>query len=411
MGGAWRLRLRGPGGAPAGDLELPLGGATPVAELRERAAGAAGVALARAVLKGGFPLRPLEAPAAGAPATAEGAGLRDRDLVAVERAQKPGAAGSGKVPPKGKGGAPGGRRGSKTGTVAGAAAAAPGPPAPLGGDLAAAVAAAAAARAAGAGPGPGAVVAGAGGGEAQAGVEAAPVAGGKRVRISSKGKVFEQKLPKRRRNIPGEGIRLGGKAAGGHSDDLLEPASNADAALGSVASAEEAAQHRMAAGLVAAARGGQAGAGGNVSEIVRALRRSMREAVKVRADEARAEGAVAAALAGAVEFKELEDGTGRVAVKYKSGPRSFSNLCVQDIPPPLLSAVLLAIAKGDAESTANLRPVAMALVSPRVFWAVVRHGGVGPGTAFQAALENLAPSVDWGALGQRQRKTPAKYSA
>jgi len=405
-GGAWRLRLRGPGGAAAGDLELPLGGATPVAELRERAAGAAGVALARAVLKGGFPLRPLEAPAAGAPATAEDAGLRDRDLVTVERAQKAGAAGAGKAPPKGKGRAPAGRRGSTTGSAPAAAAAAPG------GDLAAAVAAAAANRAAGAGPGPAALAAGAGadGGGMQAG-EAAPGAGGKRVRISSKGKVFEQKLPKRRRNIPGGGTRLGGGAAGGRSNDLLEPASNADAALGSVASAEEAAQHRMAAGLVAAARGGRAGAGGNVTEIVRALRRSMREAVKVRADEARAEGAVAAALGGAVEFKALEDGTGRVAIKYKSGPRSFSSLCVQDIPPPLLSAVLLAIARGDAESTANLRPVAMALVSPRVFWAVVRHGGVGPGTAFQAALEHLAPAVDWGALGQRQRRTPAKYSA
>ena len=377
-----------------------------MAELRERAAGAAGVALARAVLKGGFPLRPLEAPAAGAPATAEDAGLRDRDLVTVERAQKAGAAGAGKAPPKGKGRAPAGRRGSTTGSAPAAAAAAPG------GDLAAAVAAAAANRAAGAGPGPAALAAGAGadGGGMQAG-EAAPGAGGKRVRISSKGKVFEQKLPKRRRNIPGGGTRLGGGAAGGRSNDLLEPASNADAALGSVASAEEAAQHRMAAGLVAAARGGRAGAGGNVTEIVRALRRSMREAVKVRADEARAEGAVAAALGGAVEFKALEDGTGRVAIKYKSGPRSFSSLCVQDIPPPLLSAVLLAIARGDAESTANLRPVAMALVSPRVFWAVVRHGGVGPGTAFQAALEHLAPAVDWGALGQRQRRTPAKYSA
>ena len=85
------------------------------------------------------------------------------------------------------------------------------------------------------------------------------------------------------------------------------------------------------------------------------------------------------------------------------------NLCVQDVPLPLLKAVLLAIVKGDDESTANLRPVAMALVSPRVFWALVRHGGVGPGTPFQAALENLVPSVDWGSLGRRQRKTPEKY--
>ena len=94
----------------------------------------------------------------------------------------------------------------------------------------------------GAGPGPAALAAGAGadGGGMQAG-EAAPGAGGKRVRISSKGKVFEQKLPKRRRNIPGGGTRLGGGAAGGRTNDLLEPASNADAALGSVASAEEAA--------------------------------------------------------------------------------------------------------------------------------------------------------------------------
>lgn len=195
---------------------------------------------------------------------------------------------------------------------------------------------------------------------------------------------------------------------GGRSSDM-EHTSNPDAALGSVASAEEAAQHRMAAGLVAAARGGGQ-AGGSVSEIVRALRRSMREAVKVRADEARAEGMVAAALSGKVECKALTDGTGRIAVKYKSGPRSFSNLCVQDIPPTLLKAVLLAIARGDSDGVANLQPVAMALVSPRVFWAVVRHGEVGPGTPFQAALECLEPSIDWASLGRRQRKVPEKYA-
>ena len=399
---AWTLRLRGPGGAPGGDLELPAGGTTPVAELRERAARVVGVALARAVLKGGFPLRPLEAPAAGAGAgvTAEGAGLRDRDLVVVERAAKSGADGA-KVPPKGK--TAGGRRGNTTGFAA--AVEAPVPSC----DLAAAVAAAVAERAPEASPGPGSR-----GMPVDAGTPkpptapgpgtASPPGKGKRVRISSKGKVFEQKQPKRKRGILGEGVRLGGRS----SD--MEHASNPDAALGSVASAEEAAQHRMAAGLVAAARGGGQ-AGGSVSEIVRALRRSMREAVKVREDEARAEGMVAAALAGKVEFKALTDGTGRVAVKYKSGPRSFSNLCVQDIPPMLLKAVLLAISRGDSDGVANLQPVAMALVSPRMFWAVVRYGGVGKKKTFQAALECLEPSIDWASLGRRQRKVPEKYAA
>ena len=85
-------------------------------------------------------------------------------------------------------------------------------------------------------------------------------------------------------------------------------------------------------------------------------------------------------------------------------------MCVQDIPPTLLKAVLLAIARGDSDGVANLQPVAMALVSPRVFWAVVRHGEVGPGTPFQAALECLEPSIDWASLGRRQRKVPEKYA-
>ena len=64
---------------------------------------------------------------------------------------------------------------------------------------------------------------------------------------------------------------------------------------------------------------------------------------------------------------------------------------------------------------ANLAPAMMAVASPRVFWAVVRHAGVGParagGRGFEEAFESLAPgAVDWSAVAVRDRRRPERYS-
>lgn len=49
-------------------------------------------------------------------------------------------------------------------------------------------------------------------------------------------------------------------------------------------------------------------------------------------------------------------------------------------------------------------------VSPRTFWALVRHGGVNESVTFEAALQALVPNLDWGKLrvDSRQRKKPEK---
>ena len=340
----WTLRLRGPTlkGLPA-QLELPAGGYTTAAELAALAGKAAKVAKAKVVLKAGFPPRPLAFASAEAGArTVEECGLRDKDVLLVERAPAPTRAPAGKKAAEGK-------------------AKAPAEPRPA-------------------------------------------IAPGARVRVSAKGTVFEVKKPKRRKVMKGEGRRLGDGTEAG----AAEAGGEGDVFLGNVTSAAEAAEHRMAADLVAAARGG---GGGQGASAFKSLRKSLREARRQRGAEADALQMVAAALAGEVEFSALADGSGRIGVKYKSSARKSSYLTVPDIPPFLLKAVLLAVVKDhEGEARNNMKPSSMALVSPRVFWSVVRHGGVGPSKSFIAALHELVPGVDWEAVDQRDRQAPARYA-
>lgn len=48
-------------------------------------------------------------------------------------------------------------------------------------------------------------------------------------------------------------------------------------------------------------------------------------------------------------------------------------------------------------------------VSPRIFWALVRHGSVGLEMTFEGAMKKLVPSLDWAKfdIEHRQRKAPA----
>ena len=110
---AWTLRLRGPQLSLAGvDLELPQGGGTTVAELRARAARAAGLELTSLRLRGGYP--PRELPAHGNPVaattTVAQAGLNDRDVVHVVGVLPDTSAAAPAPPPKKRQAAAGGRR-------------------------------------------------------------------------------------------------------------------------------------------------------------------------------------------------------------------------------------------------------------------------------------------------------------
>jgi len=168
---------------------------------------------------------------------------------------------------------------------------------------------------------------------------------------------------------------------------------------------------RIGADLVSAGRG--SGTADTLqSQVLSNLRKSFREAMKSRLQLASAEEKFAAAIAGKVRFEPLGDGSGRLRCIYaKPSGRKELEECVSDIPPFLLKAILKAIqASGDETQLENLQPVAMALVSPRTFWAVVRHGGVGPGRSFTLALQQLVPDVDWAELiDQRKRRKPEKY--
>ena len=89
---------------------------------------------------------------------------------------------------------------------------------------------------------------------------------------------------------------------------------------------------------------------------------------------------------------------------------------VQDIPRPLLVMVLKAVlGSADAQARGNLQPLSMAQATPRVFWNVVRHGGIGPHRGFQAALSELVPDPEWASvwanLNVRERKMSARAAA
>ena len=83
--------------------------------------------------------------------------------------------------------------------------------------------------------------------------------------------------------------------------------------------------------------------------------------------------------------------------------------CVQDLPAAILPFVLAVVASDAKTARENLTPAAMACASPRVFWAVVRHGNVGPiGRTFTEALRSLTMGVaDWDALTARARAEPS----
>ena len=115
-------------------------------------------------------------------------------------------------------------------------------------------------------------------------------------------------------------------------------------------------------------------------------------------------------MAVQVTFRDLEDGSGRVEVTWPAGRRTGRD-CVPGIPPFLLAAVLVSLFHDADEVVAqNLNPLNMAQVSPRTFWALVRHGGVNQNVGFEDALRKIVPSLDWGKLkvDSRKRKLPEK---
>lgn len=110
-----------------------------------------------------------------------------------------------------------------------------------------------------------------------------------------------------------------------------------------------------------------------------------------------------------VAFRDLGDATGRMEVMWKSGKEARRE-CVPALPIFVLAALLITLhSDPDAVVAQNLTPLNMAQLSPRSFWALVRHGAVGTSVTFTDALYKVVPSLDWSCLHleSRQRKRPA----
>jgi hypothetical protein len=149
---------------------------------------------------------------------------------------------------------------------------------------------------------------------------------------------------------------------------------------------------------------------------VASLQSVFRSVVAERLAEAEGNAKVSSALAGGATFARLNDG--RLLVRFKdasAGGKEKTDV-VADLPSSVLPFVLHAVAadaRTNPSARANLAPAAMAVASPRVFWAVVRHGNVGGpgGIGFAEALKRLAPgAADWEALARRTRAAPERYN-
>ena len=186
-----------------------------------------------------------------------------------------------------------------------------------------------------------------------------------------------------------------------------------DGGGGGAAAAAQMAMDLMRAAEASAARGSVA------DPTIASLQNAFQAVVQERAMEAEGNAKVSAAAAGSVTFQSLSDG--RLVVRYSAPDVGAGRVAsgertdiVQDLPALLLPLVLRVVAADQSPAARqNLAPAAMAVASPRVFWAVVRHGGVGgeDGVGFAEALEKLAPgAADWASIAVRDRRRPERYS-
>ena len=174
------------------------------------------------------------------------------------------------------------------------------------------------------------------------------------------------------------------------------------AVLGAVG--DDAGQHTLTNVLLTTTDGSGQGT------IHRVLRADLQAARMQRGADTEANHKYAAALGGNVTFAPIDDGSQRISVKFKRG-RGEGCECVRDIPRVVLKAVLeTGLLDPDPANQLNLKPWNMALVSSRTFWAVVRHGGVGPDRSFGEALQIVAPGhPEWDTIDVRTRTKVDKY--
>eukprot|EP00041_Stephanoeca_diplocostata_P028380 m.803400 g.803400 ORF g.803400 m.803400 type:complete len:692 (+) comp23365_c0_seq3:164-2239(+) len=217
--------------------------------------------------------------------------------------------------------------------------------------------------------------------------------------------------------------------------DIVDPSALADSTKDPIDTARDVA----GAGLVAA----MSAAGDN------GVKKAFQTALRSREAEADAEAKVQATLGGSVSIAVCHTVTPQgqqeeyLTVTYKKQRTSVEET-VQYIPELLLVAILESLTESDDSNEHNrLHPVAMALMSPRVFWNVVRCANIGmealesasllasvcincmhvhvptvthteltfagPDKSFEQGCRELAPELNWTRVFERTRKL--KYSS
>ena len=140
------------------------------------------------------------------------------------------------------------------------------------------------------------------------------------------------------------------------------------------------------------------------------VKKAFQSALHSRQAEAKAEGKYQASLAGNMVYTLNQTrglrGEEHTYLNAKtSRGRPSVDETVQLIPYQTLVAVVHSIAVNPDEAVRDkLHPVPMALTSPRVFWNICYHEGVGPTVSFAKACQELIPSLDWKKLFERRKK-------
>lgn len=144
-----------------------------------------------------------------------------------------------------------------------------------------------------------------------------------------------------------------------------------------------------------------------------AVKRAMQGHLKVREAQAAAELVVQSVLAGrATVIRTLSKSSTGVELAHLeatymvggSNGGKQHEIIVQHIPELILVGILHStLTDPDPNTRDRLHPVAMATLSPRVFWNVVYAGGVGPEIEFRKACEALMPEGDWAEIFERRR--------
>jgi len=140
---------------------------------------------------------------------------------------------------------------------------------------------------------------------------------------------------------------------------------------------------------------------------LRMFRRCLKEEVIKRAEQTLAEQRVAASYSGDFEFLPPKghslSALGLLRVKFKTNAKSFVEEEHSFIPKPFLKLTVSSVMQGEAQWKENFRPYNMALVSPRVFWSLVKEFG-----DVRGGLVQLCPEVDWSFLSHRKRGLSSK---